>query len=288
MRIFVTGATGFIGSHLVSTLLKHGHTIGILVRASSDINKLDDVKGCIAVLNSEDYSTVYFGIKKFSPDAVIHLAALYVNQYKPEEIVSLISSNITLGTHVLEAMKENGVVKFLNFGTRWQHIGNKRYCPANLYAATKEAFKDILIYYETKGLRHKTIELCDTFGTGDTRKKVLDLLITACQKHESVDLSLGEQVLDLSYVDDICQFVMTGIQAENFFDNKTVSLSGTVIKLRDLGKMVEEKYKTSGFLKWGVKPYREHEIMTPPVYYKKIQLNQKFLAVFLENMKVLL
>jgi nucleoside-diphosphate-sugar epimerase len=280
-RVLVTGATGFIGSHFVFSLLKQGYTVGILVRSSSNFRKLE-LQNDITILRSDTYDDINSGIKSFMPDVVIHAAAM-VNQQRPEQIADLINANITLGTHVLEAMKENGVIRFLNIGTRWQHIGNKRYYPANLYAATKEAFKDILIYYEAKGIMHKTVELCDTFGIGDRRKKILDLLITACKEHEPVDLSPGEQILDLSYVDDICQFILTGIQTRKFFDNKTVSLSGTVIKLRDLGKIVETKYKASGFLRWSTKLYREQEVMVPPFYYRKIQLNPNSLMKYLED-----
>jgi nucleoside-diphosphate-sugar epimerase len=281
-RVLVTGATGFIGSHFVLSLLKQGYTVGILTRASSDLRKFESVKKDITVLGSETYAAIYTGIKDFKPDVVIHTAAL-VNQQKPEQIIDLINANITLGTHVLEAMKENGVTKFLNIGTRWQHIGNKRYCPANLYAATKEAFKNILIYYETRGIRHKTVELCDTYGIGDTRKKILDLLTAACQKHEPVDLSPGEQTLDLSYVGDICQFVLTGVQSEKFFDNKTVSLTGTVIKLKDLGKMVEQEFRIEGLFNWGGKMYRENEVMEPPLFYIKTQLDSGSLEAYIKN-----
>jgi nucleoside-diphosphate-sugar epimerase len=281
-RILVTGATGFIGSYLVFSLLKDGYVVGIVTRDPSNLQKFEAIKNDIIILGSDNYSVIYSGIKNFIPDVVIHTAAM-VNQQRPEQIVDLINANITFGTHVLESMKENDVTKFINIGTRWQHIGNKRYCPANLYAATKEAFKDILIYYETRGIRHKTVELCDTFGSGDTRKKVLDLLINACNNRESVDLSPGEQVLDLSCVGDICRFILTGIQSDNFFDNKTVSLSGTVIKLRDLGKMIEEQYKISGFLKWGAKAYRDHEVMLPPAYYKKAKLNSDSLEQYIAN-----
>jgi nucleoside-diphosphate-sugar epimerase len=259
--------------------------VAILKRKDSGLKGLATLQDRIQVFNPDTYEDISFAIGKFAPGVVVHLAALYINRHKPGEIAGLINSNILFGTHVLEAMQENSVTKFLTIGTRWQHIGNKRYCPANLYAATKEAFKDILVYYGTRGIKHKTIELCDTYGAGDTRKKILDLLIAACQKHEPVDLSPGGQVLDLSSVDDICRFILTGIQSETFFDNTTASLGGTVIKLRDLGKIVEEKYKTAGFLRWGAKPYRDREVMTPPVYFKKIQLNQNSLEDYLENMQ---
>jgi hypothetical protein len=169
----------------------------------------------------------------------------------------------------------------LNIGTRWQHTENKRYNPANFYAATKEAFKNILIYYEKQGIKHKTIEINDTYGPGDTRKKVLDLLINACKNSEEIELTKGEQILDLSFVNDICRYVVKNIKSVGFFDNGTISLSGTIIKLRDLGLLIEEKSGKKNILKWGRKAYRENEIMTPPIYYRRINLNSESLENYL-------
>jgi nucleoside-diphosphate-sugar epimerase len=180
-------------------------------------------------------------------------------------------------------MIENGVTKFLNIGTRWQHLKNKRYNPANLYSATKEAFKDILVYYGTRGIRHKTLELGDTYGKGDTRKKIMELLITACQKKEKLDLTPGEQALDLIFVDDICQFIASNITSAAFFDNKAVSVSGATIKLRDLGTMIEREFKTKGLFNWGGKSYRENEAMKPPLYYRKVQLNPNSLETYIKK-----
>jgi nucleoside-diphosphate-sugar epimerase len=275
MRVLVTGATGFIGSRLVGYLLEAGHTVAILKRAKSDLNSLAAVKEKILVFTADTYNDINNGIKQFMPDVVIHLAALYINKHTSENIADLINSNITFGTYILEAMTENRVTKLVNIGTRWQHLENKRYNPANLYAATKEAFKNILVYYETIGITYKTIELCDTYGVGDTRKKILDILMTACLHNEPVDLSPGEQVLDLSCVDDICVFITQNVSSQSFFDNKTVSLSGTVIKLYDLGVMIEKQFTTPGILNWGGKSYRDHEVMNPPGYYQKIILDKK-------------
>jgi len=283
MKIVVSGGTGFIGSHLIPELIASGHQISVLKRKQSDLKRLSLFAGQINIINFGRYEDICAGFKTFVPDLVIHLAALYINEHNPGDIAALIDSNISFGTHILEAMKEANIKKFLNIGTRWQHIGNKRYRPANLYAATKQAFKDILIYYEASGICHKTIELADTYGEGDTRRKVLDLLLNACRKNEKIDLSPGEQELDLSYVGDICEFIKEHIDFEDFYDNKTITLSGTVIKLRDLGQLVEDKFKVRGVLNWGGKAYREHEVMAPPIYYRKIRLKQNSLEAYVEK-----
>ena len=273
MKVLITGATGFIGSHLVTALLKKNYKVAITKRQESRKNTFDSMLSRIEIIDSDTYHDINSGMKYFNPDIVVHLATLYINKHDPENISSLMSSNITFGAYILEAMKENNINYFLNIGTRWQHINNNRYNPANLYAATKEAFKNIMIYYEKTGIKHKTLELSDTFGTGDTRQKIIDILISACTKNEMVELTPGKQVLDLLHVEDVCNFITSNIRNDAFFDNETISLSGTVIKLRDLGAMIEKESGKKGVLGWGLKQYRENEVMKPPLYYRKVQLN---------------
>jgi nucleoside-diphosphate-sugar epimerase len=111
----------------------------------------------------------------------------------------------------------------------------------------------------------------------------MELLITACQKKEKIDLTPGEQMLDLIFVDDICQFITSNITSTTFFDNKAVSVSGTTIKLRDLGTMIEREFKIKELFNWGGKSYRENEAMEPPLYYRKVQLNPNSLELYIKN-----
>jgi hypothetical protein len=111
----------------------------------------------------------------------------------------------------------------------------------------------------------------------------MELLITACQKRERLDLTPGKQMLDLTSVDDISGFITSNIGLSGFFDNKILSISGTIIKLRDLGKTIEREFKTEGLLNWGRKPYRENEVMKPPFYYKKTRLSPNSLEKYIKD-----
>lgn len=279
MKVLLTGSTGFIGKNLLSKLLEYGITVAVLVRdLSKEINP-----NVVVFLGCDSFDAIDKAITEFKPDLVIHLATLYLNSHTPENIPNLIESNITYGTNLLESMKKNAITKIVNFGTRWQHMNNKDYCPANLYAATKEAFQDILEYYSKNGIKYKTLELCDTFGSGDNRKKIVDLLFNACINNTVIDLSPGEQIIDLLYVKELIVFIADNISSDDFFDNRRIQLSGTEIKLRDLGALVESITGKKGFLNFGGKRYRENEVMFPPKSDKVIVLHREELIIYLKE-----
>jgi CDP-paratose synthetase len=144
MRIALTGATGFIGTHLVPALVARKHEVAVLARAASDTGVFAPLGDHCRVYTADTYDDLQKCFSAFRPDAVIHLATLYLNQHTPADLPALINSNILFGTQVLEAMRETGTRNFLYFATRWQHLDDEAYKPANLYAATKQAFMDIV------------------------------------------------------------------------------------------------------------------------------------------------
>ena len=265
MKILCTGATGFIGSNLVPALLTQRHTVAVLKRKTSGLKHLENYKGSITTYDYSTYSDIYEVLQESKPDLLIHLATLYINKHTEDDVQPILDSNICFGMHILEAMKRSGVSKILNFGTRWQHINNELYNPANLYAATKQAFYDILRWYNKDGIMSKTLELCDTFGKHDIRNKIVSLLIDAYKKKIPVELSKGEQILDILCVDNLVQYLILNIKNDRFYDNTVEQIVGQEIKLKDLGMLIEKLYNVKGLFLWGAKDYRINEVMTPPL-----------------------
>lgn len=160
MKILITGATGFVGKHLVK-YLKDKHKLYILVRSDSDYSSLC-VKQAFTFVDNIDQLAEYLCHEKI--DGIIHLASLYVVEHKSEQLKDLMLANIYLGTAILEACKKASVKWFLNTGTIWQNYDvpdkSDEYNPVNLYAASKQAFITMAKYYiETSHIRFLYIEI---------------------------------------------------------------------------------------------------------------------------------
>ncbi|WP_069133162.1 NAD-dependent epimerase/dehydratase family protein [Rhodohalobacter halophilus] len=267
MKILLTGATGFIGRHLFKALKDENHEVVILARSSSETSFTSEDK---ILISDQDFETLRVEFSSIGFDGVIHLASLYVNQHKPDDIKDLIQSNIFLGTQILEMAKENNVSWFVNTGTLFQHFNNEKYNPVNLYAATKQAFEDVAkYYYETSGLNFVTLKLNDTYGPADTRKKIFNLWMECANSGRELHMSPGEQKMELIYIDDVVNGYMTLVKllendTNRSYCGKSFSLpSKERMSLKKLAFIFEEVTGKSLDIKWGKLNYRPREVMEP-------------------------
>lgn len=267
--ILVTGATGYIGSRILRRFIMEGRETHIIVRASSDISLTEDLVDNV-ISHTHDGTTdgMISILKEARPGIVIHMASLFLSQHQSGQVMDLLDSNIAFGTQLLEAVSLTGPVAFINTGTFWQHYENHDYSPVNLYAATKQAFETILQYYtETVPLKAVTLKFSDTYGPDDPRPKIMNLLIDLLRSGGQLDMSPGEQTLDILHIDDIVGAYMhtigqlNGIQ-EGLVQNYAL-LSGESVKLRDLVNLIEMAAGKSLDINWGGRPYREREPMKP-------------------------
>lgn len=268
-RAIVTGATGYLGSHLVNELLQAGCNVAVIVRPNADIAKLGNCLKSVRVIEAGgDIRTLQSQILAWQPDIVYHLASLYIAEHKPEDVESLIRSNLLFPTQVLEAIRQAGVKRIVNTGTSWQHFHEQEYEAVNLYAATKQAFEMLLDYYVAAyEFEAITLKLHDTYGPGDWRPKLFRTLFSAADSGAVLDMSPGEQQINLVYVDDvIAAFRLAGQKLLR--ETKSGHLrydvcSQSPIRLRDLVALVETVYGKSISARWGARPYRTREVMQP-------------------------
>jgi nucleoside-diphosphate-sugar epimerase len=272
-RALLTGATGFIGSHLVEHLERAGWEVAVIAHTRS-LQTNNDAAVRRVYQYTGHTSEVIVALDDFKPTAVFHLASLFLAAHTPDQIEPLINANVLFGTQLLEAMNKSGCTVLVNAGTGWQNYTPQPpfdapdYMPVNLYAATKQAFEDILLYYvQVASLRAITLRLFDSYGPGDSRRKLLRLLLDTLRTGEPLDMSPGDQVIDLVHVDDICRaFLHAANLALELSEPaaRVYAISGKQrMTLQQVAATLEDAAGRKLPLRFGQRPHRPREVMHP-------------------------
>lgn len=279
-HILVTGATGFVGKHLIKRLNEKNINVIALVRDSSDLKIIEKYK-----LNSniEIYNSSYESIEKIFIDykiiTVIHLASISTYDCKTENIKELLASNIELGTYILEAMQKYNCYQLINTSSYWQQYSTNSKKPICLYAATKSAFENIIDYYCLNNkLKAVSLKLYDAYGKDDHRNKIISILKNL-KNNAEINMSLGEQKLNMVHIDDIIEGYLVALdilKKESLNNHARYSLYGD--KDFSLKEIISLYQKISGKkikVNWGELSYYKNQIMSPVKENKLPDWNQK-------------
>ncbi|WP_045213320.1 NAD-dependent epimerase/dehydratase family protein [Desulfonatronovibrio magnus] len=256
--ILLTGATGFLGSHLLEALLNNNYQVVILKRSFSDawrINHLiDNVKSY-----DLDKDPLEHAFKDQPIDVVIHLATLYRKFDKGKEVSEMIASNVTFPVEIIECGIRHGLKGFINTGTFFEYDcsvlpvrEDAPFKPFNLYAKTKLAFENILVTYSSS-ISTMTLRLFSLYGEKDNAK-LIPMLIQKALKKETMELSDGLQKLDFVYSADIIDAYLKALNVIHAFKPKHQVFnigSGSPVSVREVVSILEQQLGTSVKKTWG-------------------------------------
>jgi nucleoside-diphosphate-sugar epimerase len=210
--VLVTGATGFIGVHLVARLLSEGHNVAVLARPSGVLPA--GWRDRVRVIASDDFSESNLWRLLDAPfDAIFHLAAYGVkpNQRDVDEIVR-INMGVPAALAKLCAKWRSRMVMAGTF-SEYRSPSTKELLfedapleQDKLYGSSKAAGGLMArAIAQSGGIGFRLLRLFKVYGAGEASHRLLPALVGGLAKHERVAISAGTQVLDFVYIDDVVE-----------------------------------------------------------------------------------
>jgi dTDP-glucose 4,6-dehydratase len=216
--ILVTGADGFIGSHLVENLVLQGYKVRAFVMYNSfnSWGWLDqcsaDVRGSFEVFAGDIRDP--YGVKEAMKgcDAVLHLAALIAIPYSYHSPATYLETNINGTLNILQAARELGIERVIHTSTS-EVYGTARFVPIteehplqgqSPYSATKIAADQLAYsYYASFGLPVVIIRPFNTYGPRQSARAVIPTIITQIANgSRKIKLGSVSPTRDFNYVQD--------------------------------------------------------------------------------------
>jgi NAD dependent epimerase/dehydratase len=251
MKILVTGADGFIGSHLTEALVRKGHDVRAFVLYNSFNSwgwldrAADDVRGGFEVFAGDVRDPHGVRAAMEGCEAVLHLAALIAIPYSYHSPDTYVDTNIKGTLNVLQAARELKLRRVIHTSTS-EVYGTARFVPItedhplqaqSPYAATKTAADQLaLSFHASFGLPVVVARPFNTYGPRQSARAVIPTIITQIASGErTIKLGAVAPTRDFSYVADTVGGFIAALESDagvgnvvNFGSNFEISILDTV------------------------------------------------------------
>ncbi|MDD1653437.1 MAG: SDR family NAD(P)-dependent oxidoreductase [Methanomicrobiales archaeon] len=252
-KVLVTGAGGFIGSHLVDTLVERGADVTAFVHynARNDWGMLEERSGehgdrlRVVLGDITDASSVATAVQE--KEIVFHLAALIGIPYSYVAPGSYVNTNVRGTLHVMEACRHAPVERVVHTSTS-EVYGTALYSPIDErhplqaqspYAASKiGADKIAESYYCSFGLPVATLRPFNTFGPRQSARAVIPTLITQALTSDRVQLGSLAPVRDLTFVEDTVHAFLRMAEVEDAVGRVIHTGTGRGVTIGELASLV--------------------------------------------------
>jgi CDP-paratose synthetase len=251
MNILISGASGYLGSHLVKSL-SSAHKVVALIRSSSSKARLQNLPIDFIYLDEEEALEKVF--KTHKPEIVINTAALYGR--KGESVSELVEANIDFPVKLLELAKQYKSKAFINTGTS---LPNN----ISIYALTKNTFVNLAKFNTSSAPKFINVALEHFYGPEDDSSKFTSYVIKSCLNDEDLQLTSGEQQRDFIHIDDVVsayETIISNMAKLEPFETIPVG-SGECPTVRKFVETIHACSYSKSRLEFGAVGMRENELM---------------------------
>ena len=259
-KILITGADGFIGSHLTETLVRQGYNVRafVLYNSFNSLGWLDhcspEVKGKLEIFSGDIRDP--HGVKEAMKgcDTVLHLAALIAIPYSYHSPDTYVDTNIKGTLNVLQAARELGVNRIVHTSTS-EVYGTARFVPIteehplqgqSPYSATKIAADQLAFsFFASFGLPVLIARPFNTYGPRQSARAVIPTIITQIANGKrQIKLGAVSPTRDFSFVQDTVSGFIAAMKSENGLGEVVNFGSNFEISIGDTAELIAEVMNT--------------------------------------------
>lgn len=274
-RVLVTGATGFIGSHLVRRLVAEGADVHLLVRPGGDPWRIADVMAKCTSWTADlaDGATLATVARGARPTIVFHLAAVTAGRKLGQELADLmhaIDCNVRGTVALLHALRggDMPLTRFVATGGLEEYGGGpapydegQREAPVSPYSASQTAGTHLCQMLNRRlGLPIVTLRPALVYGPAQSTEFFIPALIRRCLDGGDFEMTSGDQRRDLIFVDDLVEAFVRAATTSSVAGEVINVCSGAAVPIRDVAAAIVRASGSSTRLQSGVLPQRVTEI----------------------------
>ena len=210
MRLFLTGAAGFVGSRVARAAAEQGMDVLALVRPGGRAARLAELPGRVRVLPGtlEELPELSRRLESFGADCCLHLAwyAVPGRFWNADENLDSLAAGLTL----LRCLRRAGCPRLVAAGTCAEYAPSDEplteespLAPASLYAVCKAAFRSVALQFGAgAGAGFAWCRLFNLYGPGEDERRLVPYVARSLRLGKPCLLSAGTQVRDYLHVDD--------------------------------------------------------------------------------------
>lgn len=269
MRVFLTGASGFVGAFLLRHLLRTGDDeVAVLLREPATAWRIKDIVSGTRVIQGDlsSFGDIERQLKDFRPNAFVHSAWDGVAGKDRNALTQW--RNVSATLELVEMASRLGVQHWIGLGSQAEYGPCQNRIdettptkPTTLYGVSKLAAGTLSeCMCKELGIRYAWLRLFSSFGPSDNPDWLIPYLVQSLLAGKSPSLTKAEQLWDYIYVEDAAAAIHAVLGAKDATGIFNLG-SGRALRLRTMIEKIRDLVAPGAPLGFGEEPYRPDQVM---------------------------